>query len=111
MRLPNDSLIAREKLTRYLLVKRVVGDKSEFLKRAGYTLDNWQRLEQDIHQHILSKEAAPIEKTGYGEYYEIRAALTGPNGMVLNVRTVWLKESKSGVTKFITLYPDKGRGS
>jgi hypothetical protein len=34
MKLSQDAEIAREKLTRYLLVKRPVGDKSEFLKRA-----------------------------------------------------------------------------
>ena len=46
MKLVQDAEIAPEKLTRYLLVKRPVGDKSEFLKRAGYALDNWQQLEQ-----------------------------------------------------------------
>ena len=109
MKLPSDALIATEKLTKYLLVKRPVGNKSEFLKRAGYTLDNWQQLEQDIRQQILSQEAVPIGQTRYGEYYEIRTSLTGPNGVALNVRTVWMRESSGGVTKFITLYPDKGR--
>lgn len=37
MKLSQDAEIAPEKLTRYLLVKRSVGDKSEFLKLAGYT--------------------------------------------------------------------------
>ena len=108
MKLPIDALIATEKLTKSLLVKRPVGDKSEFLRRAGYTLDNWQQLEQDIRQQVLSQEAVPIEQTRYGEYFEIRASLTGPNGVALSVRTVWMRES-SGVTKFITLYPDRGR--
>ena len=38
MKLSQDAEIAPEKLTRYLLVKRAVGDKSEFLKLAGYIL-------------------------------------------------------------------------
>jgi len=109
VKLPSDALIATEKLTKYLLVRRPVGDKSEFLRQAGYTLDNWQQLEQNIRQQILSQEAVPIEQTRYGEYFEIRASLTGPNGVTVNVRTVWMKESSSGVTKFITLYPDRGR--
>ena len=109
MKLPTDAEIAHEKLTRYLLVKRPVGDKSAFLRQAGYTLDNWQQLEQDIRQQILSKEATSTEQTRYGEYFEIIAPLTGPNGAVLKLKTVWMKESRSGITKFITLYPDKGR--
>jgi hypothetical protein len=92
-----------------LLVKRPVGDKSEFLKRAGYGLDNWQQLEQDIRQQILAKEAISAKQTAYGEYFEIRTSLTGPNGVRLEVKTVWMIESKSGITKFITLYPDRGR--
>lgn len=108
MKLPGDALIATEKLTKYLLVKRPVGDKSEFLRRAGYTVDNWQELEQDIRQQILSQEAVPVEQSPYGNYFEIRASLTGPNGVALNVRTVWMRESGGRITKFITLYPDKG---
>ena len=107
--LPSDALIATEKLTKYLLVRRPVGDKLKFLRQAGYTLDNWRQLEQDIRQQILSQEVVPIEQTRYGEYFEIRASLRGPNSVTVNVRTVWMKESSSGVTKFITLYPDRGR--
>lgn len=109
MKLPSDALIASEKLTKYLLVRRPVGDKSEFLKQAGYTLDNWQRLERDIRQQILSKDAVSIEQTEYGELFEIQASLVGPNAVVLGLRTIWMRESRSGLTKFITLYPDRGR--
>lgn len=88
MKLPRDALIAAEKLTRYIL-------------------DNWPQLEQDLREHLLSRDAVLIERTGYGELFEIRGSLVGPNGMVLGVRTVWMRERDSGITKFITLYPDK----
>ena len=108
MKLPTDAQIAMEKLTGYLLVRRPVGDKSEYLKRAGYTLDNARRLEEDIRSQVLTRDAVAIEKTIYGELYEIRCSLDGPNGTTLNVKTVWMHELKTGITKFITLYPDKG---
>ena len=108
MKLPADARIAPEKLTNYLLVKRSVGDKSEFLKRAGYTLQNAQHLERDIRKQILSEDAVVTKRTIYGQHYEIRAPLTGPNKTTLNVKTVWMQELKTGITKFITLYPDKG---
>lgn len=107
MKLPKDSLIASEKLTKYLLVKRPVGDKSEFLKQAGYTLDNWHKLAQDIREQILPKDAVLMERTAYGELFEIRGIIVGPNGAVLALRTVWMREAATGATKFITLYPDK----
>lgn len=108
MKLPADAQIAPEKLTKYLLVKRPVGDKSEFLKGAGYTLDNSERLEEDIRKQILVLDAVSLEKTNYGELFEIRGSLAGPNGTTLKVKTVWMRELRTGITKFITLYPDKG---
>jgi hypothetical protein len=108
MKLPAHTQIAREKLTGYLLVRRPVGDKSEFLKQAGYTLDNPQRLEEDIRKQILAQDAVSLEKTNYGELFEIRGSLAGPNKKVLKVKTVWMQELGTGITKFITLYPDKG---
>ena len=89
VKLPSDALIASEKLTKYLLVKRLVGDKSEFLRQAGYAVDNWQQLEQDIRQQILSRDAISIEQTDYGEVFEIRASLTGPNGVIRIPHDLW----------------------
>jgi len=109
VKLPSDTVIAPEKLTRYLLVKRTFDDKSQFLRQAGYTLDNWEQLEQDLRLQVLPHDATLIEQTVYGNIFEIRSALTGPNGKTLFVNTIWMNEFRSGVTKFITLYPDKGR--
>jgi hypothetical protein len=107
VKLPFDSLIASEKLTRYLLVERKIGDKSNFLKQGGYTQDNWEQLERDIRQQILPEDAVLIEETDYGQLFEIRASLRGPTGTTLKVKSVWMQESETGMTKFITLYPDK----
>ena len=86
--LPTDAEIAAEKLTRYLLVKRPVGDKSEFLKQAGYTLDNWRKLEQDIRRQILSKEAVPTEQTPYSQ------DTSGKRRLTLPCPTSWLRSRK-----------------
>jgi hypothetical protein len=40
MRLPADTAIDADKLTRYLLLPQARGDKSAFLAQAGYTLEN-----------------------------------------------------------------------
>ena len=48
MKLPADAIIAPEKLTRYLLVRHARGDKSAFLARAGYTLENADQLLGDL---------------------------------------------------------------
>ena len=55
---PN-AVIARAKLTEYLLVPLVKDDKSQFLAQSGYTIENWQQLERDLREQILSLEASP----------------------------------------------------
>jgi hypothetical protein len=109
MKLPDNTLIAPEKLTQYLLVLKKRNDKSKWLAQAGYTLENSQELENDLRLQILSLEATPTESTLYGQMYEIRGDLTGPNGQTLAVVTIWITETATRVTKFITMYPDKGK--
>lgn len=75
MKLQADAIIAREKITDYLLKWRPDHDKSQFL--------------------------------AYGELWKIRGTLKGPNGISISVVTIWMKEKYTGLTKFITLFPDK----
>lgn len=106
MKLPANTIIAREKVTRYLLVPQARGDKSAFLERGGYTLEDADQLLRDLHLQ-LPLDAVPTKSNKFGQYYEIRGSLTGPNGVTLAVRSVWMTERLSGVTKLVTLLPDK----
>lgn len=105
MKLPVNSIIAPEKLTQYLLVPQRRSDKSGWLAHAGYFADNWRILERDLRTQILVLDAQPLEGTIYGQMYEITGHLKGPNGQLLSVRTIWMTETATGVTEFITLYP------
>ncbi len=107
MRLSQDALISDEKLVKYLLAPKKRNDRSKGLAQAGYTLENWPILKEDIRQHVLPKPASLIESTDYGKMYEIGARLKGPSGKALPVRTVWMVEAATGATKFITMYPDR----
>jgi hypothetical protein len=106
MKLPADAIIALEKLTRYLLVRQARGDKSAFLKRAGYTLENADQLLRDLRTQLLVLDVTPLHSTAFGQFYEIRGALVGPNSVTLRVRSIWMEEKSSGLTKFITLIPE-----
>lgn len=105
MKLPPDSLIARAKVTHYLLVPQPRGDKSLFLELAGYDSSLADQLINDIQ--VLPCNAEISELTEHGQFYEIICPLTDPNGPVLAIRTVWMKEHLSQQTKFITLIPDR----
>jgi len=107
MKLPGNTLIVPEKLTNYLLVPRKRNDKSKWLAGAGYTPENWEMLEADLRNQILSENADSVERTEFGQMYEIRGILVGPNGKSLSVLTVWMTDNETGNTRFITMSPDR----
>lgn len=103
MYLNPNALIATPKLTEYLLIPLPKDDKSEYLAQGGYTLGDWQQLEQDLRQQILSLEAQPTVKTQYGQKYQIIGSLICPNGKVLTIKTIWIVTEQT--TQFVTLFP------
>jgi hypothetical protein len=107
MKLPSDAIVARSKVVKYLLEWRPENDKSRFLSQAGYAASQPDRLEEDIRRQLLPLEAELEETTEYGEKYRICGSLTGPNGRILEVVSIWMIERATGITKFITLYPRK----
>ncbi len=105
MLLPVDTAIAEEKLTKYLLILLPKDDKSQFLQKAGYTLENWRQLEADLRSQVLTQPAQFLEKTTYGDKYKIEATLKGINGIELEVITIWMSTNQQA--KFVTLVPKR----
>lgn len=107
MKLPPDLVIAPEKLTHYLLVRRQRNDKSGFLARAGYDLSNWKTLEADIRDLARTTDAEPAGSNPFGDFYVVRGELRGPNATILKVRTVWIRLVERGEIRFVTLVPEE----
>ena len=107
MKLHRNATIAHEKMVNYLLQWRPENDKSRFLGSAGYTEKDGEQLAQDIRDQLLSLEAKFEETTEYGDMYSIMGLLIGPNGRAIHVMSIWMVESITNETKFITLYPKK----
>lgn len=105
MYLPIDAIIPKPKLTQYLLIPLEKNDKSQYLAKGGYYLQNWQQLENALREQILSQKATLIETTQFGNKYAIRGNLVGINGVILPVLTIWMKTPHN--TKFVTLVPDQ----
>lgn len=107
MKLPADATIDPRKIADYLLAHREENDKSAFLARAGYTRENAAVLLADIRDQILPLDAEFIDSFEYGTKQLIRGALTGPNGTVLRIVSIWATIEATGETRFVTLYPEK----
>jgi hypothetical protein len=100
-----NAIIPEAKLTKYLLIWKPKNDKSGFLAQAGYTIDNWQELSQDL-KNLLVNEANYNKSSNFGDIYEIKGVLPGRNGISLSVATYWIVDSLTQETRFVTLLPN-----
>jgi hypothetical protein len=107
VKLPSDSVISDRKLKEYLLSPRVEDDKSGFLAIAGYTSSHWRELEADLRNLIRAADADLTRSTTYGDIYEVKGSVVGPNGKTLRVISVWIRLKANNETRFVTLFPDK----
>jgi hypothetical protein len=109
MKLPEAqrAVIAPAKIQNYLLsTSHPIGRfKEPFFANLGYTVANWQKLEQDLLALAASGEAKPGRESPYGQKYEIHGTLNGPFGKSERVLTVWIVPFGSDVPQFVTAYP------
>ena len=109
MKLPETqrAVIAPAKIRDYLLsTSHLVGRfKEPFFSSLGYTVANWQHLEQDLLALAASGEAEPGRESPYGQKYEIHGTLNGPSGKSARVLTVWIVRFETDVPQFVTAFP------
>jgi len=108
LHLPNSNraVIDSAKLRDYLLSSsHPVGRfKARFFASLGYSAENWEQLEADIRELIAVAEARPRVKTEYGQKYEVRGLLTGPNGRKAEIVTAWIILAGEEAPRFVTTY-------
>jgi hypothetical protein len=105
MKIPAEALLPVEKLTRYLLVPRPEDDKSQFLRRAGFRLEDWPELERAIRELANEQPATEDGANEFGVFYRQDGLLRGPNGKSLSVSLIWLQWYEDGSFHFVTLKP------
>ena len=106
MRLPVDAAIAPAKIANYLLARRPENDKSQFL--AGWLRCGRCRSTGRRHPQSTPPTRGNARRgNGVGQKFRISGTLSGPNGKSLRVESIWMTESATGTTKFITLFPAK----
>ena len=106
MKIPSSAIIPDEKLTKYLLVPRPWDDKSKYLGRAGFRLDQPGLLRDAIRELADRQEATEDGFNEYGTYWRVEGDLVGPNGRLPVVR-IWLQWNIDGTVHFVTLKPRK----
>jgi len=112
MKLPaQDAIIPPEKLRDYVLspIHPDGRAKATYLRRIGYSQEDWPRLETDLREQHLTREALPGSPSPYGQKYEILGLLRGPNGTSAWVRTVWILRAAESTPRLVTLIPEERR--
>jgi hypothetical protein len=104
VKIPDDAILPREKLTLYLLTSQRKNDKSGFLAQAGFTQENPDLLEQAIRQLIAENEAILDRQNEYGMIYRVVGELRGLAG-VLSTVAVWIQLTNDNRYRFVTLKP------
>ncbi|MBD2424801.1 DUF6883 domain-containing protein [Phormidium sp. FACHB-1136] len=105
MRIPVDAIIPDDKITRYLLVQKARNDKSKFLAKAGFTMENPESLKDAIQSPTKIHEAIKDGDNEYGTFYRLTGELVGLNGVILSVVTIWLQRPVDEKFQFVTLKP------
>lgn len=107
MRLPDDVVIPDGKITRYLLLPKPRSDKSKFLAKAGFTLNNPDELKLALQKQAISNDAIEERSDQYGTFYQVQGELVGVNGVCLAIISIWLFRRIDKKFQFVTLVPYK----
>ena len=108
MRIPPDAIIAEAKVRDYLLVRRPWDDKSAYLGRAGFDVENWTELRGAIRQLADGVDAVADGVSEYGTFYRVEGMLAGPTG-TLDVVCIWMRRAIDNRFHFVTLKPSRER--
>lgn len=88
-------VIPDEKLVGYALNPLKAPDKARAFKSAlGYDASNYEKLKQNIMDHVDETKFVAKSDEGYGMRYEYIVELTGENGKKANVLTAWIQDGE-----------------
>ena len=108
MQIPGADLAVVEpaKVRDYLLSREhpIGRFKAHVFAAAGYQSENWTILQRDLQGIVRSADAVLMRSEPYGQLFEIRAILQGPEG-TLPVLTVRILRTGESVPRFVTAYP------
>lgn len=109
MKLPaaDRAIVDEAKVRDYLLSpEHPVGRfKAAFFASAGYTRQDWERLQRVFLSIAASEDATPGQPSDFGQKYEVRGRIEGPTGRSFEVVTVWIVLRGESFPRFVTSYP------
>lgn len=95
------------KLTGYLLSETHPDGmaKARLLRSAGYNQRNSDTLKQDLLAIARNGLVTDVISNEYGTKYVVDGELNSPDGIVLQMRTIWIVAVGQVRPRLVTLYP------
>lgn len=81
--------------------------KARVFAGLGYSRDTWHQLQFELQALPSQHDAERTEQTEFGDRYEIRAQLRGPNGQERLFVTAWFVRAGEDVPRFVTAFPSR----
>jgi len=110
LKLPNleRASVAPEKIRGYLLSSQhTIGRfKARFFRGLGYSVEDSDRLSEDILGIAREGDAEPISSL-FGAKYRILGTVVGPNGRTATLVTIWIVDRGDSTPPFVTAYPEE----
>jgi hypothetical protein len=107
--LPNaeNVVIPKKKFSEYALNSEAEPDKAiAFDLALGYTIDDVDKLIENIRKNVAQYDATYKGYNGYGETYQVIMKLTGENGKIAKVLTGWIVDDETHETRLTTAHID-----
>ena len=109
MRLPNGAmgLVERDKVVKYLLNSGHPegAGKARFFFAVKFRLEEWQVLAEALHRVAEEGVVTRVVESVHGNKYIVDGAVHAPNGEIVPVRTVWIREPGQKRPRLVTAYP------
>lgn len=103
-----NAVLPKEKFTEYALNPAKDPNKATAFREAlGYTASNYQDLIDAIYAQLPKCKAVAKGDVGFGQRYEVRMRLKGPNGKTANIITAWIQDKQNGELRLTSVYVDK----
>lgn len=109
VRLPGagSAIVDSSKVRDYLLSPtHVVGyTKARFFSRLGFAASRWEELRAQLLELALHADAEVAEATPFGQKYQVRGIIRGPNGRVAGILTIWIIREGEHRPRLVTAIP------
>ncbi len=79
--------------------------KARFFRALGYSVDEWEVLLDDLRSVAETGVVALGRPSEYGQKYEVRGTIQGPNQKTAAILIVWIVRTHETFPRFVTAHP------